>query len=114
MAAKKGTIAAVKFQLRKGLSLPKACEAAKYSINKLWYWRKKDPKLDAEIKSLMGKRKSLRSTGINLTGRGVKQVVGADEYWEKWNAAAGKGTLRRKYGLHTAKVRPPVRRRIVL
>ena len=112
-AAKKGTIAAVKFQLRKGLTLAKACREAGYTKSKLKYWRNKDPKLDAQIKELMKHRKPTSASYINLTGRGTKQAEGADEYWEKWNAAAKKGKLRKEFGLRIDDRRPSVRRIIV-
>ncbi len=114
MAAKKGTIEAVKFQLRKGFTLAKACEEADFTKNRLSYYRKKDPKLNAEIKELMKLRKPAQKQFINLTGRGTKQVQGADEYWEKWNAVAKKGKLRKEFGLRINDRRPPVRRMITL
>ncbi|KKN64511.1 hypothetical protein LCGC14_0491240 [marine sediment metagenome] len=114
MAAKKGTSEGVKFQLRKGLSLNKGCEAAGYSKSTLWRQRQADPKLDAEIKNLMAGRKPLRSTHLNLTGRGTKQAQGAQEFWDRWNAAAKKGKLRKEFGLRINDRRPPVRRVIVI
>ncbi len=113
MAKKKGpkttgSIKAVKFHLRKGMSLTAACKAAEYGRGKLSHQRRKNPKLDAQILALMRGSKA-SGPGISITTKKQPHEAAVVEYWERWDKAAKAGTLVKEFGYGTVQTNRPSR-----
>lgn len=104
-----GEIRDVKANLRAGMTLTAACDAARYGRGKLQHQRRLNPRLNDEIKALIkaNKRKPRGRQHLMLADKKVKKATGSEEFWEKWDDSAASNRLVKDYSVKLLTTRRP-------